>query len=299
MMRVFPCEEPKTWGGRKRSKPTPRRPRRASSRAAMLPITPRPTMPTSYVLIRDPGSPCGSGGRTRGAGGSAAAPRMPQRSHPGPRSRRPGRTPPGGTVPRCHGYPIAMTTGLARYRVIDLHHMGQAETVASCLLESEAGPLLIDPGPAATLPALRSGLAAAGYAVGDLAAVLLTHIHLDHAGASGTLARENPRLTVYVHQAGAPHVVDPSKLLASATRLYGARMDELWGEVAPVPAERVSVLEGGERLAFGGRAIDVAYTPGHAWHHVSYYVPDAGVAFVGDTAGLRTPRFPWVLRPAV
>ena len=188
-----------------------------------------------------------------------------------------------------------MTTGLARYRVIDLHHMGQAETVASCLLESEAGPLLIDPGPAATLPDLRSGLAAAGYAVGDLAAVLLTHIHLDHAGASGTLARENPRLTVYVHQAGAPHVVDPSKLLASATRLYGARMDELWGEVAPVPAERVSVLEGGERLAFGGRPIDVAYTPGHAWHHVSYYVPDAGVAFVGDTAGLRTPRFPWVL----
>ena len=181
------------------------------------------------------------------------------------------------------------------YSLIDLEHMGRPESVAACLLETRDGPLLVDPGPAVTLGKLRAGLAAQGHALSDLSAVLLTHIHLDHAGATGTLTREIPRLRVYVHGAGAPHLVDPTKLLGSASRLYGDRMESLWGEVAPVPAERVTALHGGEQLSLGGRDIIVADTPGHAWHHVSYYEPESGVAFVGDTAGLRGPRLPVIL----
>ena len=183
----------------------------------------------------------------------------------------------------------------ATYAVIDLEHARRRQSVAACVLETREGPVVVDPGPASTLQRLRAGLAEHGHSVGDLAAVLLTHIHLDHAGASGTLARENPRLRVYVHEVGAPHIVDPSKLLASATRLYGGKMQELWGEVAPVPIERTVALKGGERLALGDRTIEVASTPGHAWHHVSYFEPSRGTAFVGDTAGLRTPSMPWVL----
>jgi len=188
-----------------------------------------------------------------------------------------------------------MADGGATYRIIDLQHMGRLESVGACVVESQNGPLLIDPGPASTLPALRAGLGELGYEVGDIAALLLTHIHLDHAGGSGTLARENPRLAVYVHELGAPHVADPSKLLKSATRLYGAKMDELWGEVAAVPSERIRILRGGEQLALGGREFQVAYTPGHAAHHVSYFEPASGVAFVGDTGGLMSPRLPCVL----
>jgi glyoxylase-like metal-dependent hydrolase (beta-lactamase superfamily II) len=181
------------------------------------------------------------------------------------------------------------------YSLIDLEHMGRPESVAACVLETGDGPILVDPGPSATLPKLRAGLAALGHELSDLSALLLTHIHLDHAGATGTLTREIPRLRVYVHVTGAPHLVDPTKLLGSATRLYGDRMEALWGEVAPVPPERVSALRGGEQLAFGGSAISVAYTPGHAWHHVSYFELESGVAFVGDTAGIQGPRLPVVL----
>jgi glyoxylase-like metal-dependent hydrolase (beta-lactamase superfamily II) len=121
----------------------------------------------------------------------------------------------------------------------------------------------------------------------DVTAVLLTHIHLDHAGAAGTLVKAQPNIRVYVHEKGAPHLIDPSKLIASATRLYGDQMDRLWGEFLPVPANAVVALAGGERLTAGGRDFDVAYTPGHASHHVSYFSADAGVAFVGDAAGVR------------
>jgi len=117
--------------------------------------------------------------------------------------------------------------------------------------------------------------------------VLLTHIHLDHAGATGTIAERVPGVGVYVHARGAPHMIDPAKLLASATRLWGDRMDAVWGAFQPVPAANVSVLQGGERLELAGRAIRVAYTPGHAKHHVSYLDEHAGMAYVGDTAGVR------------
>jgi len=182
-----------------------------------------------------------------------------------------------------------------RLTVIDLEHMGRPESVAACLLETSDGPAIVDPGPTSTLPRLRAAVARQGYSIADLSALLLTHIHLDHAGASGTLSRENPRLRVYVHSAGAPHVADPSKLLSSATRLYGDRMDELWGEVAPVAQHSLVVLEGGETIHPGGRRFQVAYTPGHAWHHVSYFEPESRTAFAGDTAGIFGPRLPVVL----
>jgi len=189
-----------------------------------------------------------------------------------------------------------MTEGHATsYALIDLMHMGRRESVAACVLETADGPLVIDPGPASTLPSLRAGLALHGYGIGDLFGILLTHIHLDHAGGTGSIVRENPRLRVFVHAKGAPHVIDPSKLLTSATRLYGARMEELWGEVAPVPQVQVQALEGGERLKLGGRDIVVTYTPGHAAHHVTYFEPASGVAFVGDTAGVMSPGLPCVL----
>lgn len=188
-----------------------------------------------------------------------------------------------------------MTDPLATYHLIDLEHMGQPKSVAACLLETADGPVVIDPGPTSTLPRLRAGLAETRRSVADLSAILLTHIHLDHAGATGTLVRENPRLTVYVHQRGAVHLVDPVKLLSSATRLYGSRMDQLWGEFAAVPEDRVVALAGGERLTLGNRQFEVAYTPGHASHHVCYFEPASGTAFVGDTGGLRTPQFDLVL----
>jgi len=181
------------------------------------------------------------------------------------------------------------------FRLVDLEHMGKPESVAACILETRDGPVIVDPGPSSTLGKLEAGLAGLGYGLADVSALLITHIHLDHAGASGTLARANPRLQVFVHEAGAPHVVDPSKLLSSATRLYGERMAVLWGEVVPVSARQVRVLVGGERLALGGRDIEVAYTPGHAWHHVSYFEAASRVAFVGDTAGIFGPRLPVVL----
>jgi glyoxylase-like metal-dependent hydrolase (beta-lactamase superfamily II) len=164
-------------------------------------------------------------------------------------------------------------------------------------LTGENRVALIDPGPTSTLATLRAGLAAAGLRVADLDTLLLTHIHLDHAGVAGPLVRENPRIRVYVHARGAPHVIDPRKLVESATRLYGADMDRLWGEVAPVPAANVTALEGGERIDIGSRRLDVAYTPGHASHHVSYLDPTTGVAFVGDTAGIRIGPVPYVQPP--
>jgi glyoxylase-like metal-dependent hydrolase (beta-lactamase superfamily II) len=179
---------------------------------------------------------------------------------------------------------IALASGLSYF---DLHFLGVPRVIAAGVLHGPGGVAIVDPGPSSTLPALRSGLEAAGIAMADVRALLLTHIHLDHAGAAGALVRANPSLHVYVHEKGAPHLADPSKLLASAARLYGADMDRLWGEVLPVPGSAMHVLAGGERVEAGGRRLEVLYTPGHASHHVSYLAADAGVAMVGDTAGVR------------
>jgi glyoxylase-like metal-dependent hydrolase (beta-lactamase superfamily II) len=171
--------------------------------------------------------------------------------------------------------------------LIDVEYLGNRKVIAACLLEADGTAAIIDPGPTSSVAMLRSKLDQLGLGVAGIDTILLTHIHLDHAGATGTLVRENPRIRVYVHQRGAPHMVDPRRLLESAQRLYGSEMERLWGEFLPVPAANVTALAGGERLSLGGRQLEVTYTPGHASHHVSYFDALTGVAFVGDTAGIR------------
>ncbi len=164
-----------------------------------------------------------------------------------------------------------------RMRVIDLRHLG-LERVIGCW---QVGDVLIDPGPASCLETLLAALPEPPRAL------LLTHIHLDHAGAAGALVRKWPELEVYVHASGAPHLIDPSRLLESARRLYGDDLERLWGEVAPVPEANLRILSGGERLL--GDRFEVAYTPGHASHHVSFL--HERTAFVGDVGGVRiTPE---------
>ncbi len=176
---------------------------------------------------------------------------------------------------------------------VDLNFLGVAEIIATAVIQGPGGVALIDPGPSTSLENLRAALTRKGIAIKDVRQLLLTHIHLDHAGATGSLVKENPAIEVLVHERGAPHMVDPSKLMASATRLYGQQdMDRLWGPFLPVPADRVRPLAGGERIQVSGRELDVAYTPGHASHHVSYFDPSSRVAFVGDTAGIRRPPHP-------
>jgi glyoxylase-like metal-dependent hydrolase (beta-lactamase superfamily II) len=156
----------------------------------------------------------------------------------------------------------------------------------------QVGDVLVDPGPESALQTLL-------VALGDRRprALLLTHIHLDHAGATGALVRRWPDLDVYVHERGAPHMIDPSKLLASAGRLYGEEhMKPLWGEILPVPAERVHALSGGETIPLEG-GFRVAYTPGHASHHVAYLHEDSGRAFTGDVTGVRIPPSDLTIAP--
>jgi glyoxylase-like metal-dependent hydrolase (beta-lactamase superfamily II) len=189
---------------------------------------------------------------------------------------------------------IALSTGLS---YVDLQFQGVPHAIATVALHGMGGVALIDPGPASTLPTLEASLRHAGIEWRDVRSLLLTHIHLDHAGASGTLVRRNPAMRVYVHEKGAPHLVDPSKLVGSAARLWGDQMNSLWGEVAAVPEANLVILSGGERIEAGGRALDVAYTPGHASHHVSYWSADTGVAFVGDTAGINVRPGGYILPP--
>jgi glyoxylase-like metal-dependent hydrolase (beta-lactamase superfamily II) len=190
-----------------------------------------------------------------------------------------------------------MITLAAGLDYVDLDFLGMSEIIATVVLHGASGVALIDPGPATTLDHLRLSLRRRSMAIADVRQILLTHIHLDHAGATGALVRENPAIDVFVHERGAPHMIDPSKLLASATRLYGADMDRLWGDFLPVPAERVRALKGNERISAGGRDLEVAYTPGHASHHVTYFDPASRVAFVGDTAGVRRPGRDYVMPP--
>lgn len=178
---------------------------------------------------------------------------------------------------------------------LDVNWCSRPKSIAAALLESENHAALIDPGPESTLATLREQLRAHGLAISDLSAILLTHIHLDHAGVTGKLVCENPKLKVYVHCNGARHMVDPSKLLASAGRLWGDQLPILFGETLPVPQENLLVLEGGETLSFGSRKLEVAYTPGHASHHVTYFDIDEGVAFIGDTGGIRIDNGPYIL----
>ena len=180
---------------------------------------------------------------------------------------------------------------------VDLDFLGHPRVIATAVVQGEAGVALVDPGPSTCLDTLRRELAAHGIGVRDIRAVLLTHIHLDHAGAAGSLVRENPDLEVHVHERGAPHMADPARLLASAGRLYGADMDRLWGEFLPVPPQNIRELRGGEQLDVAGRRFEVAYLPGHASHHVGFLDRSSGVALVGDTAGVRTGEALFVMPP--
>lgn len=159
-------------------------------------------------------------------------------------------------------------------RLIDVMHLGRPHVIGAWVV----GDVVIDPGPTSCLDTLVEGLGGERPR-----ALLLTHIHLDHAGASGSLVERWPDLEVYVHERGARHMVSPERLLESARQLYGEDMDRLWGEMVPVPETNLRVLSGGERL-FDGE-FEVAYTPGHASHHVSFL--HDGTAFVGDVGGAR------------
>jgi glyoxylase-like metal-dependent hydrolase (beta-lactamase superfamily II) len=170
---------------------------------------------------------------------------------------------------------------------LDLEFLGRPGVIAAGLLQGPGGLALVDPGPATTLERLRTALARHGYGLEEIETVLVTHIHLDHSGGVGVMVRSNPRIQVYVHRRGAPHIVDPSRLVSSASHLYGERMERLWGEIAAVPAANVHPLDGGEALQIAGVEIRVGYTPGHAWHHVSYFDLSSGTAFVGDVGGVR------------
>jgi glyoxylase-like metal-dependent hydrolase (beta-lactamase superfamily II) len=169
-------------------------------------------------------------------------------------------------------------------RPIDVRHLGRDRVICSWLVDD----IVVDPGPTSSLDALLRGL-------GDIVprALALTHIHLDHAGAAGAIVRRWPEIEVWVHERGARHIVDPTRLVASAKRLYGDQMDRLWGEIVPVPAENLRILAGGEQIG----PFAVAYTPGHASHHVSYLHEPTGRAFVGDVCGVRIPPSDFVLPP--
>ena len=170
---------------------------------------------------------------------------------------------------------------------VDLDFLGQPHAIATGVASGTAGVALVDPGPTPCLPTLEARLAAQGIRLSDVTHILLTHIHLDHAASTGAIVQRHPRIQVVVHERGAPHLLDPAKLMASASRLYGDRMYDLWGDVVPVPARNVTPVHGGEQISAGGRTFEVAYTPGHASHHVSYFDRGSGVAFVGDTAGVQ------------
>ena len=172
---------------------------------------------------------------------------------------------------------------------IDLHH--QAPGIVGCyLLDTDDGPALFDCGPTTCIPALKEGLAERGLELGDVRHLLLSHIHLDHAGGAGVLVREHPRLQVHVSEIGAPHLIDPSRLDASARRLYGDAFDALWGELAPIPAGNVHEI----RDSVVGLACFP--TTGHATHHVSYLHAD-GTLYAGDAVGVRLTGGHFVMPP--
>jgi len=181
---------------------------------------------------------------------------------------------------------------------LDVKFLGQPGMIAAGLIDGGgSGVALVDPGPTTSLAGLRAALASRGRDLADVEDILLTHIHLDHAGGTGAIVREHPRVRVHVHERGAPHMIDPSHLMRSAARLYGADLERLWGEMVPVPDANVRVLSGGETIRAAGRDIRTAYTPGHASHHVSYFEPGTRTALVGDTGGVRVGAWPVVLPP--
>ena len=184
---------------------------------------------------------------------------------------------------------------MASTRVItlDLNFQGRPHAIAAYLIRHADGAVLVESGPGSTLSALKAGLAKEGLSPRDVTHVLLTHIHLDHAGASGWLAGQGAE--IYVHPVGAPHMLNPEKLIASATRIYGEKMDKLWGEFLPVPENRLKVPKDAEEIVIGSLCFTPINTPGHAEHHYSYLFED--ILFSGDVGGVRIPGYPYLRVP--
>jgi glyoxylase-like metal-dependent hydrolase (beta-lactamase superfamily II) len=177
------------------------------------------------------------------------------------------------------------------------HGWGGPGFIASYLVADGGDLALVEAGPASTLETLLAGVRAAGHDPARLTHLLLTHVHLDHAAGAGQLARLAPQARIYVHGWGAPHLTDPSRLLASAARLYGDRMDEMWGAMLPVPRDRIHVPADGEAIRVGGRTLVAVDTPGHASHHLAFHDADARLVFTGDVAGIRLDGAPHVRPP--
>jgi glyoxylase-like metal-dependent hydrolase (beta-lactamase superfamily II) len=181
-----------------------------------------------------------------------------------------------------------------RIETIDLEFQDTPHAIAAYLVVGPEAPVLVETGPSSTLPTLLARLAELGVRPEEVRDVLVTHIHLDHAGAAGWWASQGAR--VHVHSLGAPHLIDPSKLLASASRIYGDKMDTMWGEIVPAPADRVVAVNEGEAIRAGGLTFTALDTPGHARHHHVYRIGD--IAFTGDAAGIRLPESRWIDLPA-
>jgi glyoxylase-like metal-dependent hydrolase (beta-lactamase superfamily II) len=178
---------------------------------------------------------------------------------------------------------------------IDLRFQGKTQAIASYLIRHDDGAILIESGPGSTLPALEAGLAKEGLSTRDITHVFLSHIHLDHAGAAGWLSRQGAK--IFVHPNGAPHMLNPEKLLASALRIYGDNMQTLWGEFLPVAGDQLTATKDGEEVIIGNLRILPLHTPGHAEHHCCYLVDD--VCFTGDVGGVRIPGFQYMRAPMV
>jgi glyoxylase-like metal-dependent hydrolase (beta-lactamase superfamily II) len=176
---------------------------------------------------------------------------------------------------------------------IDLNFQNKTQAIASYLIQGQDAVVLIESGPGSTLSALEAGLAKEGLSPRDITHVLLTHIHLDHAGAAGWLSRQGAQ--IFVHPNGAPHLLNPEKLIASATRIYGDRMQALWGEFLPVAENRLTVPKDAEEIVIGNLRFLPVNTPGHAEHHYSYLFED--ICFSGDVGGVRIPGYQYLRAP--
>jgi glyoxylase-like metal-dependent hydrolase (beta-lactamase superfamily II) len=180
--------------------------------------------------------------------------------------------------------------------IIDLHWLGEPGVIASYLLAAGNDLALIETGPGSTIPALLDGVRQAGYDPARVTKLIVTHIHLDHAGGAGGLLAHMPQAQVYVHEVGAPHLINPEKLLASAQRIYGEHMERLWGAFLPVPEERLVALRDGDTVQAGPRTLEALYTPGHASHHIALWDAAHREIWTGDVAGVRLDN-PYVRPP--
>ncbi len=179
---------------------------------------------------------------------------------------------------------------------LDLNFLNRQEAIAAYLIPHSEGAVLVESGPGSTIEALKAGLAEHGLTVDDLTHVFLSHIHLDHAGAAGWLAQQGVK--VCVHPVGAPHMLNPEKLIASATRIYQDKMDFLWGKFLAVPKEQLIVVEDGQKITVGDLTLTSIHTPGHAEHHISWGIEN-DIVFTGDIGGVRIPGYDYVRLPLV